>query len=76
MQRLRDDIAHRKARQAENPEQPPRAKGPGSRTDQVVRQVKSDGKTRASDTPYGGRGSPPPEFREAYREFTGGQEKK
>jgi hypothetical protein len=61
---------------AEEPEKVIRATGPGSRNDAAAAQVKSGGKSRAADTQYGGHGAPPPEFREIYREFTGGKDKK
>jgi hypothetical protein len=76
MKRFREDIRRRKARIAEQPEKAPRATGPGSRTDASASQVKPEGKARAADTQYGGRGAPPPEFRETYREFTSGKDKK
>jgi hypothetical protein len=76
MQRLRNDLARRKARQAEKPEPSPRATGRGSRTDRGAARVQGQGKPRAADTQYGGPGSPPPELRDIYHEFTKGQEKK
>src|SRR5262249_59057240 len=72
MRRLREDIGRRKASAAEKPEQAPKATGPGSRNDKGVTRVQGAGKSRASDTQYGGPGSPPPEFRDVYREFTSG----
>jgi hypothetical protein len=76
MKRFREDIKHRKKRLEERTEKAPKATGPGSRTDAAATQVKSDAKSRAADSQYGGRGAPPPEFRETYREFTSGKDKK
>lgn len=76
MRRLREDIARRKVNRPENSEQAPRKPGRGSRADMGAARVQGGGKSRAADTQYGGPGSPPPEFRDIIREFTGGQEKK
>jgi hypothetical protein len=76
MKRFREDVKRRRARMNEDAEKVIRGTGPATQRDAAASRVGTGGKPRAADTQYGGRGSPPPEFRDPYREFTGEKEKK